>query len=72
MLENIKDYIIVKNYIPKNICESLIQDITVNGVWEKHKWQNYGVVKDRPTFPPTELDVAEPPTAPAPPPPPDE
>ena len=59
MLENLKDYIIVKNCIPKDICESMIQDITANNFWEKHKWQNYGVIKDRPTFPPTELDVAE-------------
>ena len=59
MLENIKDYILVKNCIPKEVCESMVRDIAVNSPWEKHLWQNYGVVKERPTFPPTELDVAE-------------
>jgi hypothetical protein len=59
MLENIKDYILVKNYIPAEVCESTINDISVNNAWEKHLWQNYGVVRERPTFPPTELDVAE-------------
>jgi predicted 2-oxoglutarate/Fe(II)-dependent dioxygenase YbiX len=59
MLENIKDYILVKNCIPKEVCESMVRDIAANSPWEKHLWQNYGVVKERPTFPPTELDVAE-------------
>jgi hypothetical protein len=58
MLENIKDYILVKNCIPKEVCDATIKDIS-NNVWEKHLWQNYGVVKERPTFPPSELDVAE-------------
>lgn len=59
MLEHIKDYIFVKNLIPAEICNNLIKDIAVRNPWEKHKWQNYGVIKERPTFPPTELDVAE-------------
>lgn len=59
MLENVKDYIVVKNVIPKEICNNLIKDISKRNIWTKHEWQNYGVVKERPTFPPTELDVAE-------------
>jgi hypothetical protein len=58
MLENVKDYIIVKNCIPTEVCDSLVMDL-VRNPWVKHQWQNYGVVKDRPTFPSTELDVAE-------------
>lgn len=59
MLENVKDYILVKNCIPKDVCESMIKDTTTKNVWTKHLWQNYGVIKDRPSFPPTELDVSE-------------
>ena len=58
MLENLKDYIIVKNCIPTEVCDNMLTDLSRNP-WTKHQWQNYGVVKDRPTFPSTELDVAE-------------
>jgi len=59
MLKQITDYIFVKNIIPEDICKSVVLDISSKNVWEKHLWQNYGVTKERPTFPPTELDVAE-------------
>ncbi len=60
MLENIKDYIFVKNVIPKDVCESMVKNIATRAPWTKHQWQNYGVVKDRKTsFPSTELDIAE-------------
>lgn len=59
MLENIKDYIFVKNIVPKDVCNNMIKDISVRNPWEKHQWQNYGIVTERPSFPPTELDIAE-------------
>lgn len=59
MLENIKDFIFVKNIIPKDVCDSMVLDISKNNTWEVHKWQNYGITTERPSFPPTELSVAE-------------
>jgi hypothetical protein len=59
MLENIKDYIVVKNCIPSEVCDTLVKDISSKGYWETHRWQNYGVIKDRPTFPSTELETLE-------------
>ena len=59
MLENVKDYILVKNCIPKDVCENMIKEINAKNIWTKHLWQNYGVIKERPSFPPTELDVSE-------------
>lgn len=58
MLENIKDYIFVKNCIPTKTCDSMIKDLSRN-TWTRHQWQNYGVVKESPKFPSTELEVAE-------------
>jgi len=59
MLENIKDFIFVKNVIPADICDSIVTDIAKHNEWERHLWQNYGVAIERPSFPPTELFVAE-------------
>jgi len=58
MLHQITDYIFVKNVIPSEVCNNIVEDISKN-IWERHVWQNYGVMKERPTFPPTELDVSE-------------
>ena len=41
MLENIKDYIFVKNVIPKDICDTMVEDITVQNNWGNHQWHNY-------------------------------
>lgn len=59
MLQQVTDYIFIKNIIPEDVCNSLTADISQTNVWEKHVWQNYGVIKERPSFPPSELDVAE-------------
>lgn len=59
MLSQITDYISVKNIIPADVCNKIVSDISSKNIWKKHIWQNYGVLKERPTFPPTELDVAE-------------
>jgi hypothetical protein len=58
MLENIKDYIFVKNCIPTETCDSMTKDLSRN-IWTRHQWQNYGVINERPTFPSIELEVAE-------------
>lgn len=59
MLHQITDYIFVKNIIPSSVCNNIVEEISSKGIWEKHIWQNYGIAKERPSFPPTELDVAE-------------
>ena len=58
MLENIKDYIFVKNCIPAETCDLMTKDLSRNS-WTRHQWQNYGVIHERPTFPSMELEVAE-------------
>lgn len=37
---NIEDYIIVINAIPKQLCESIV-DENSKKEWQKHKWNNY-------------------------------
>jgi hypothetical protein len=59
MLENIKDFIFVTNAIPSDVCDKMVADVTKLNTWERHQWQNYGVTVERPSFPPTELFVAE-------------
>jgi len=54
-MSTIKDYIMVVNAIPKEVCETLIDECN-NGIWQKHKWNNYasGTFESEPT---KELDV---------------
>jgi hypothetical protein len=40
-MNQIEDYIIIKNNISKDICQSLI-DACNNRKWDKHQWNNYG------------------------------
>ena len=39
-MNQIEDYIIVKNTIPENLCKAMIDECN-NKVWVKHKWNNY-------------------------------
>ncbi len=54
-MSTIKNYIYVENHIPKEVCESLIDECNTK-IWEKHKWNNYasGETSSEPT---KELDV---------------
>ena len=54
-MSTIKDYIMVVNAIPKELCEALIDECNTK-IWEKHKWNNYaaGTFESEPT---KELDV---------------
>ncbi len=54
-MSTIKSYIYVENHIPKEVCESLIDECNTK-IWEKHKWNNYasGETSSEPT---KELDV---------------
>ena len=54
-MSTIKNYIYVKNHIPKELCEELIDECNKK-IWEKHKWNNYasGETASEPT---KELDV---------------
>ena len=54
-MSTIKNYIYVKNHIPKEVCEALIDECNTR-IWEKHKWNNYasGETSSEPT---KELDV---------------
>ena len=54
-MSTIKDYIMVVNTIPKELCEALIDECNTK-IWEKHKWNNYamGTMTSEPT---KELDV---------------
>ena len=54
-MSTIKNYIYVKNHIPKELCEELIKECNTR-IWEKHKWNNYasGETSSEPT---KELDV---------------
>ena len=54
-MSTIKSYIYVKNHIPKEVCEALIDECN-KGIWKKHTWNNYaeGITTSEPT---KELDV---------------
>tara|TARA_R100001224_G_C3951999_1_gene126062 strand:- start:69 stop:617 length:549 start_codon:yes stop_codon:yes gene_type:complete len=39
-MKNIKDFIMVKNIIPNNICKNIIKKINKEN-WSKHSWYNY-------------------------------
>ena len=39
-MSTIKSYIYVKNHIPKELCEELIDECN-KGIWKKHTWNNY-------------------------------
>ena len=39
-MTTIKSYIYVKNHIPKELCNELINDCN-KGIWKKHTWNNY-------------------------------
>jgi len=54
-MNQIEDYIIIKNNIPKEICQSLI-DACNNRKWDKHQWDNYGTGEFTSNSP-KELDV---------------
>ena len=40
-MDKVEDYIIVKNIIPREMCQSLIDECNKKE-WEKHNWYNYG------------------------------
>ena len=54
-MSTIKDYIMVVNTIPKELCEALVDECNTK-IWEKHKWNNYaaGTTQSEST---KELDV---------------
>ena len=54
-MKTIKDYISVKNIIPTEVCEELIDECNKKE-WKKHTWNNYaaGTHNSEPT---KELDV---------------
>ena len=54
-MSTIKSYIYVKNHIPKELCEELIDECN-KGIWKEHTWNNYasGETSSEPT---KELDV---------------
>ena len=54
-MKTIEDYISVKNYIPTEVCEELIDECNKKE-WKKHTWNNYttGTSSSEPT---KELDV---------------
>ena len=54
-MKTIEDYISVKNYIPTEVCEELIDECNKKE-WKKHTWNNYaaGTHNSEPT---KELDV---------------
>ena len=54
-MKTIEDYIYVKNYIPTEVCEELIDECNKKE-WKKHTWNNYaaGTHNSEPT---KELDV---------------
>ncbi len=54
-MSTIKSYIYVKNHIPTELCEELIDQCN-KGIWKKHTWNNYasGTFESEPT---KELDV---------------
>ena len=54
-MNQIEDYIIVENTIPKEICQSLIDECNKKE-WKKHTWNDYaaGTFSSEPT---KELDV---------------
>ncbi len=54
-MNQIEDYIIVKNTIPKEICESLIKECNTKE-WRKHTWNNYSTGENS-SEPTKELDV---------------
>ena len=39
-MEKVDDYIFIKNSIPKELCESLIDECNTKE-WKKHTWNNY-------------------------------
>jgi len=54
-MNTIKDYIYVKNHIPKELCKELIDECN-KGVWKKHTWSSY--LSNEETFKSTkELEV---------------
>ena len=52
---NIEDYIIVQNTIPRNICKEIVDECNTRK-WVKHQWNNYntGTNKSEST---KELDI---------------
>ena len=48
-MNQIEDYIIVKNTISKEICQSLI-DENNKKEWKKHTWNNYKQAKLHPNL----------------------
>ena len=54
-MDNVNDYIFITNVIPKDLCESLIDECNKKE-WKKHTWNNYaeGTFNSEPT---KELDV---------------
>ena len=55
-MSTIKSYIYVKNHIPKEVCEELINECNKNGIWKKHTWNNYASGENS-SEPTKELDV---------------
>lgn len=41
LFKKIADYIFVTNVIPKDICNTIIEEIEENNKWSPHSWYNY-------------------------------
>ena len=54
-MDKVDDYIFITNSIPKDLCESLIDECNKKE-WKKHTWYDYGVNQSSPE-PTKELDV---------------
>ena len=54
-MDKVEDYIIVKNTIPGEMCQSLIDECN-RKEWQKHKWNNYAAGTSE-SEPEKELDV---------------
>ena len=56
-MNNLKDYILhLDNWIPKNICEKSIEELS-NYDWEQHQWTNAKTFESKSKFGNKELDV---------------
>ena len=55
-MNNVDDYIITYNIIPKPLCRSLIKECDQSS-WTKHKWSTYGQKESEQSAKEKELDV---------------
>ena len=54
-MNKVSDYIFIANVIPKDLCESLIDECNTKE-WKKHTWYDYGTNQSS-SMPEKELDV---------------